>query len=274
MKKEKDYIIDEFLGLNSEHKEKEIEKTQNDNSIISEEENPSIKVEKEQTLEETQIKILEEMKKENLLKNEINSTFLDPRHDNFITTVKDNVNFCVDELKEINEAMEKISTQKNSELFFKKSENIKLLSQYMSKMANVNQKTIDLLILLLGASGKISDNYETILATIDELGELNNGEAQVLNYLLKIKKMVYEIRDNEVKLKQVQQDNQITKEIVENANIALKKEIEESQKSRKKVESKCNRLQRKIAINNIYIGVSFILIILLAIFIGLKFYIL
>lgn len=265
MKENKDFIIDELLGLNPEeentdNEEKEIP----DNEVLPDSS-------EELSLEETQNKILNELKKDNLIDYELNSSILDPKNDTFVSIIRDNVNFCVDELKEVNLAMDKISNQKNTELFFRKSENIKLLSQYMSKMANVNQKTLDLLILLLGASGKISEEYETILATLDELGELNNGEAEVLNYLLKVKNMIHEIRDNDTKMKQILIDNQATKEIVTHADEAFKKEIEESQKSRKLIESKCNRLQKRIRLNNLYIGFCLLLIIALSVFISIKF---
>ena len=258
MNEEKDFIIDELLGLNSSEVTK--------NEAVSDGENTS--------LEEIQNKIIAEMKKENIIDQELNAATLDPKNELFVSVIKENVNFCVSELKEVNETMEKISAQKNSEMFFRKSENIKLLSKYMSKMANVNQKTIDLLILLLGASGKISDEYETILSTIDELGELNRGEVEVLNYLLKVKKMVYEIRDNEEKLKQVVTDNEITKNIVIKAEESIKQEIKESERARKIVDSKCNRLQKRIALNNLYIGICLLMIIALSVFIGLKFYVL
>ncbi len=251
MKNKKDYIVDELLGLNGD------EYTSVDHSI-----------------EEEQKRILQEMRSESIISTDMNDIMLDPKDDGFVSIIKENVNFCVNELKEVNTAMNAINNQKNTEMFFKKGENIKLLSQYMSRVANVNQKTLDLLILLLGASGKISDEYETILATIDELGKLNNGEAEVLNYLLKIKKMVYEIRDNDEKLKQILEDNAATKEIVTHADEAFKKEIEESEKSRKLIESKCNRLQKRLTMNNLYIGVCLLLIIIVSIFIGLKFYVL
>ena len=154
----KDLIIDELLGLNT------------NNDVQSQ-------------IDVAQQRIISEMKKDEIIKDELDTITLDPKNDNFVAIIKDNVNYCVSELKEVNEAMTKINEQKNTEMFFRKSENIKLLSQYMSKMASVNQKTLDLLILLLGASGKISDDYDMILQTLDELGELNNGEAEVLNYL-------------------------------------------------------------------------------------------
>ena len=225
------------------------------------------------TLEEVQNTIINSIKNKDLIEYEINSAILDPKNDTFIAIIKDNVNFCVNELKEVDIAMNKINSQKGSELFFKKSENIKTLSQYMARVATVNQKTLDLLILLLGSSSKISEEYETILSTIDELGSLSNGETEVLNYLLKVKKMVFEIRDNDQKIQQLISDNNETKNIVNESQFKLIEEIKQSEKSRKILESKYVNLQRKIKFNNLYIGVCLLIIIALAIFVGVKLYV-
>lgn len=250
LNEEKDLIVDEELGLNTQPKEEDIFTP---------------------VLDEEDFRLVKQLKENDIVG--VDNVPLDPKSNEFITIIKDNVNFCVNELKDVDEAMHKISSQKNSELFFRKSESIKILSEYMSKMAVVNQKTLDLLILLLGASGKISDEYETILNTIDELSELNNGEAEVLKYLLKVKNMVYEIKDNDSRLRQVMEDNAKTKEIVLHADEAFKKEIKENQKSRKTLESKCNKLQKRITLNNIYIGICLLIIIALTIFVGVKFYV-
>lgn len=243
----KDYIVDEFLGLNDEQLDSDIEKEQK--------------------------RIINELRKENIISNDISNITLEFKSDSFVSLIKDNVSFCVDQLKDVTEAMNKINSQKNSEMFFKKSENIKLISQYVSKMATVNQKTLDLLILLLGASSKIGDDYNTIISTIDELGQLNKGEAEVLNYLVKIKKMIFEIHDNESRLKEVLDDNAKTKEFITHADEEFKKEIQESERTRKLLESKCTKLQNKVRLNNLYIGICLLLVVFLAIFVGIKFYV-
>ena len=245
-KDNKDLIVDETLGLNTPNKD-------------------------EQVINEEDFRVVKQLKDQEVIG--VDDIPLDPKSNEFISLIKENVSFCVNELKDVDIAMNKISSQKNSELFFRKSESIKILSEYMSKMAVVNQKTLDLLVLLLGASGKMSDEYENIMNTIDELSELNNGEAEVLKYLLKVKNMVYEIRDNDTRLKKVLEDNAKTLEFIENADKEFKKEIKESKKSRKTIESKCNKLQRKLTLNNIYIGICLLIIIGLCIFVGIKFYV-
>lgn len=245
-KDNKDLIVDETLGLNTPNKD-------------------------EQVINEEDFRVVKQLKDQEVIG--VDDIPLDSKSNEFISLIKENVSFCVNELKDVDIAMNKISSQKNSELFFRKSESIKILSEYMSKMAVVNQKTLDLLVLLLGASGKMSDEYENIMNTIDELSELNNGEAEVLKYLLKVKNMVYEIRDNDTRLKKVLEDNAKTLEFIENADKDFKQEIKDSKKSRKTIESKCNKLQRKLTLNNIYIGICLLIIIGLCIFVGIKFYV-
>ena len=122
---------------------------------------------------------------------------IDASSTEFINIVRDNIQQCAKEIKEISETMQKIEDQKNSESFWKKGENIKTISKNVNKMSEVQQKTLDLLVMFLGASGKMADDYDTIMKTIDELGEVNGGEVEVLDYLLKIKKMFKEIKRND-----------------------------------------------------------------------------
>ena len=138
--------------------------------------------------DEMQVIDVEEEKKQEII---------DAASSEFINIVRDNIQQCAKEIKEISETMQKIEDQKNSESFWKKSENIKTISKNVNKMSEVQQKTLDLLVMFLGASGKMADDYDTIMKTIDELGEVNGGEVEVLDYLLKIKKMVKEIKSNE-----------------------------------------------------------------------------
>ena len=141
-------------------------------------ENEEAKTKETSLADEIQVIDVENKKKE----------IIDASSTEFINIVRDNINQCAKEIKEISETMEKIESQKNSESFWKKGENIKIISKNVNKMSEVQQKTLDLLIMFLGASGKMATDYDTIMQTIDELGELNGGEVEVLDYLLKIKK--------------------------------------------------------------------------------------
>lgn len=195
---------------------------------------------------------------------------VDAASNEFINIVRDNIDFCTKEIKEVSETMDKIGSQRNSESFWKKSENIRTISKYVNKVSEVQQKTLDLLVMFLGASGKMADDYDTILKTIDELGELNGGEQEVLNYLLKVKKMIKEIKNNDERLKKIIFDLEQHNKKIEylenkyNEKVAMYEKYSKVTQSRiSKLNSKCNGLSFCLLL-------SYILIIAMGIIIYIK----
>lgn len=199
----------------------------------------------------------------------------------FINIVRNNISDCAKEIKEVSETMQKIESQKNSESFWKKGENIRTISKNVNKMSEIQQKTLDLLVMFLGASGKMADDYDTILQTIDELGEVNGGEVEVLNYLLKIKKMVKEIKNNDERLKNIIFTNEkinqrltnletTYKEKFENLELNYKEKVNSYEKNEKIMISKINRLNKKINRISIFTFISYLLIIALSLITYLK----
>lgn len=235
-----------------------LEELDNLEEVIEVEAQPSTPT--ENTNEE--IEILDEAPK----KEEI----ADPASTEFINIVRDNINLCAREIKEISETMQKIEAQKGSESFWKKSENIKTISKHINKMSDVQQKTLDLLVMFLGASGKMADDYDTILKTIDELGELNGGEAEVLNYLLKVKRMIKEIKNNDERLKAITFDNEQLKIKIESLEKNYKEKTANYEKNTKIVVSKLNRLHIRLNRQSFSMLISYILIIALGVIFYLK----
>lgn len=195
---------------------------------------------------------------------------IDPASTEFINIVRDNINLCAKEIKEVSETMQKIESQKGSESFWKKSENIKIISKHVNKMSEIQQKTLDLLVMFLGASGKMADDYDTILKTIDELGELNGGESEVLNYLLKVKRMIKEIKNNDERLKTITFNNEQLKTKVEMLEKNYKEKTTNYEKNSKIVVSKINRLNSRLHSQSFSILISYLLIIALGIVFYLK----
>lgn len=241
-----------------------------DPSILDEldsldDEQETINADENETIEEA-VETIEEVevveKKEN--------TIVDASSVEFINIVKNNINSCAQEIKEISETMDQIEAQKNSEAFWKKGENIRTISKNVNKMSEVQQKTLDLLVMFLGASGKMADDYDTILQTIDELGELNGGEAEVLDYLLKVKRMIKEIKSNDERLKQIIFDiNNHSKEI-EALKDNYNKKISTFEKDFKIYNSKLKRITKKYNILTSFLLLSYILIALIGVIIYLK----
>lgn len=199
-------------------------------------------------------------------KNEV----IDASSVEFINLVKDNINSCTQEIKGISETMDKIEAQKSSAAFWKKSENIKIISKNISKMTEVQQKTLDLLVLFLGSSNKMAEDYDTILKTIDELGEVNGGEAEVLEYLLKIKRMVKEIKSNDERLKILTFECEQNKKKLEQLEKTYKEKTDNYEKNSKISVSKINRLQGRCNRQSFFILISYILIVAIGVVIYLK----
>ena len=195
---------------------------------------------------------------------------VDAASNEFINIVRDNIDFCTKEIKDISETMVRIETQKNTESFWKKSENIKNISKYVNKMSDIQQKTLDLLVMFLGASGKMADDYDTILKTIDELGELNGGETEVLNYLLKIKRMIKEIKSNDERLKAIMFNNENIKKKVDELEKNYKEKTTNYEKNSKIVVSKLQRVHARLNRQSFAIFFSYVLIIAISVIIYIK----
>lgn len=195
---------------------------------------------------------------------------VDAASSEFINIVRENINLCAKEIKEISETMQQIEGQKNSESFWRKGENIKTISRNVNKMSEVQQKTLDLLVMFLGASGKMADDYDTIMQTIDELGEVNGGEVEVLDYLLKIKKMVKEIKNNDERLKGIMHDNDQLKEKVAKLEATYKEKVTNFEKNSKITVSKINHIRAKSNQLSFFTLVAYILIIAIGVILYLK----
>lgn len=219
-----------------------------------------VQVEENNVKTDEEVEIIEEPKKQ----------VVDASSVEFINIVRDNIDFCAKEIKEVSETMDKIESQKNSESFWKKSENIRTISKYVNKVSEVQQKTLDLLVMFLGASGKMADDYDSILKTIDELGELNGGEAEVLNYLLKVKKMIKEIKNNDERLKAIIYDLEKQKEKTTKLEKIYNEKLEAFEKNSKIAHSKVNRLHARCNRQAFALLIAYIAIIALGIIIYIK----
>ena len=219
-------------------------------------------IEDETTTEEVQVIDVDEKKKNNVV--------VDAASSEFINIVRDNISLCASEIKEISETMQKIESQKNTESFWKKSENIRIISKNVNKMSEVQQKTLDLLVMFLGASGKMADDYDTILKTIDELGEVNGGEVEVLNYLLKIKKMVKEIKNNDERLKSIMYDVKTLQSKMSEMEKVYKDKVSTYEKTSKITLSRINRFKAKTNRMSFFILISYALLIVFGIIFYIK----
>lgn len=218
-------------------------------------------IEKNEVNKEEIIEVIDKPKQEQIV---------DAASAEFVTIVRNNIDFCAKEIKDISSTMDKIEAQKSSESFWKKSENIKIISKHVNKMSEIQQKTLDLLVMFLGASGKMADDYDTILKTIDELGELNGGEAEVLNYLLKVKKMIKEIKNNDERLKSIVFDLEKQKEKTNTLEKYYNEKVNTYEKYSKITSSKIHKLTGRCNRLATFLFISYILIIAIGIILYIK----
>jgi ABC-type transporter Mla subunit MlaD len=62
------------------------------------------------------------------------------------------------------------------------------------ELSGVQQTVLDLLVLLMGAAGGMKKDYNMIIETIEELSQVHSGNVEVLEYIIKIKNSVNELK--------------------------------------------------------------------------------
>lgn len=115
--------------------------------------------------------------------------------DSNISKLKSTIDMCGDDLIKISELMKIIQAQGVWDNFFKKTENIKTVANGVNDLANIQKRIMDLIILLLSVSGGLGKRYIEILDSIDGLAQMHSGNVDMLDYLVKIKKMINEMKE-------------------------------------------------------------------------------
>lgn len=119
--------------------------------------------------------------------------------ESYSNIIKRNIIDCTEELGEISEIMEEIELQGGWDSFWKKSNNIRLLSKHVGRVTNVQQKTLDLIVLLMSGTSNVKSDYNRIISTIDNLSNANEDNIEILKYLIKMKETVKSIQASEKK---------------------------------------------------------------------------
>jgi uncharacterized protein YoxC len=68
---------------------------------------------------------------------------------------------------------------------------------YVNKVTTVQQKTLDLMVLLMGGLGKVKEDYNLIIESIDILSKEHEGDIEVLEYLIKIKRAIKDLNERD-----------------------------------------------------------------------------
>jgi hypothetical protein len=116
------------------------------------------------------------------------------RENHYIDKVQKAIKSCASDIARVSRLSANIKAQDGWDSFWKKGENIKLLADNLGVLASVNQRTLDMLVLLIGATGRVKSDYNILIESIDELSKSHSGSVQVLDYLVKIKNTVEEMK--------------------------------------------------------------------------------
>ena len=108
--------------------------------------------------------------------------------------VRDGLSICVQKLKSTSEAMTHIESQGRISAFLNKSNNIREIATHVGDLTDVQQQTLKMLVLLMGGIIRVKQDYNEVMDTIELLSNENSGHLVVLDYLLKLKKTVAELK--------------------------------------------------------------------------------
>jgi predicted nuclease with TOPRIM domain len=118
----------------------------------------------------------------------------DGSRQNAMCQVREALENCVQKLRSTSLAMVNIKAQGGVSAFFNKSSNIREIATHVDDLTDVQQQTLKLLVLLMGGIVRIKRDYNEVMETIELLSKENSGQIAVVDYLLKLRKTVAELK--------------------------------------------------------------------------------
>lgn len=115
----------------------------------------------------------------------------------FANQVRDTIRECTRDIEKVSQKTQEIQAQGGWEAFWSKGKNIHALAEYTGTLASVQQKSLEMIVLLMGAAAKMKGRYDIILDSIDDLSQAQAGKVEVLNYLVKVKTMVSDLKERD-----------------------------------------------------------------------------
>lgn len=126
-----------------------------------------------------------------------NYEVIEKRTENYLEKIKMALTESSSELADVSKTMGLIQSQGGWNSFWNKGNNIKTISEHINKITTVHQKTLDLIVLLMGGLGQVKGDYNFIIETIEELSKDHDGDIEVLNYLIKMKNAINDLKDRD-----------------------------------------------------------------------------
>ena len=111
--------------------------------------------------------------------------------------IQKTIQASVSELTKVNVSSQQIQAQGGFRTFLKAGRNIQDLAGHLQTVTTVQEKSLDLLVMLLGVSSNLKENYDEILGSIEEASQQHGNDAEVIDYLVKIKRTVRELKERD-----------------------------------------------------------------------------
>jgi DNA repair exonuclease SbcCD ATPase subunit len=109
--------------------------------------------------------------------------------------IRNNIEKCTNDIELVSNKMIEIREQGGWNKFWNKGNNIDELAKYNEKITDIQKRSLDLIILLMGASFRVKRDYNTIIDSIEELTESHPENIEVLKYLNKMKQTILSLKN-------------------------------------------------------------------------------
>ena len=159
---------------------------------------------------------------------------LPKKHQNsgFVNQIKTSIRDCSYDISRVSDISSHIKATGGWDSFIhKKGENIRKLADNLVVMSSVQQRTLNMVVLLMGATSRMKSDYNIIMESIEELSKSHSGSVDVLEYLVKIKNTVSEIKRKEELLNSLITYSNDLRKSIEELNNHFNKKIESILKS-------------------------------------------
>lgn len=113
---------------------------------------------------------------------------------NLTKRIQSSISDCTKDLLTISDTMATISKQGGWDAFWSQGKNINDIANHVAKLTTVQKRSLDLIVLMIGAAGTMKADYNIIVESIEQLSKEHGGSVEVLDYLVNIKKMVLDLQ--------------------------------------------------------------------------------
>ncbi|MHB8338431.1 MAG: hypothetical protein ACYDEE_13540 [Ignavibacteriaceae bacterium] len=175
------------------------------------------------------------------------------QNNGYVDQIKNTISNCTSDISKVSSISASIKAQSGWEGYWKKGDNIRTLGGNFVLLSSVQQRTLDMLVLLIGAAGRMKTDYNVILESIEELSKSHSGSVDVLEYLVKIKNTVNEIKRRDELLDSLITFSNELRDNIEELDTNFKKEIKSILLSSKELQDKNKELVEGLSSTKIII---------------------